>query len=68
MIDYSLPLVDLHRHLDGNIQPHTIWELAQKHQIELSAKNLLEVEQLTQIHDKTRLVMACFLPHIDQTC
>ncbi|GAC14546.1 adenosine deaminase [Aliiglaciecola lipolytica] len=64
MIDYSLPLVDLHRHLDGNIQPHTIWELAQKHQIELSAKNLLEVEQLTQIHDKTSDLLA-FLAKLD---
>lgn len=35
MIDSSLPLIDLHRHLDGNIRPKTIWSLAQEHNIAL---------------------------------
>lgn len=30
-----LPLIDLHRHLDGNIRPKTIWALAQQHNIVL---------------------------------
>ncbi|MFT5635777.1 MAG: adenosine deaminase [Cognaticolwellia sp.] len=30
-----LPLIDLHRHLDGNIRPKTIWTLAQQHNIVL---------------------------------
>ncbi|MBU2877158.1 adenosine deaminase [Aliiglaciecola lipolytica] len=64
MIDYALPLVDLHRHLDGNIQPHTIWELAQKHHIQLLANTLQEVEQLTQINDKTSDLLA-FLAKLD---
>ncbi|MEP4888735.1 MAG: adenosine deaminase [Aliiglaciecola sp.] len=64
MIDYTLPLVDLHRHLDGNIQPHVIWELAQKHHIALPAKSLQDVEQLTQIHDKTSDLLA-FLTKLD---
>ncbi|MDO6712088.1 adenosine deaminase [Aliiglaciecola sp. 2_MG-2023] len=64
MIDYALPLVDLHRHLDGNIQPHTIWELAQKHHIQLPANTLQEVEQLTQINDKTSDLLA-FLAKLD---
>lgn len=34
-----LPLIDLHRHLDGNIRPKTIWELAQQHNIALPEKN-----------------------------
>ena len=34
-----LPLIDLHRHLDGNIRPKTIWALAQQHNIALPEKN-----------------------------
>lgn len=64
MIDKSIPLVDLHRHLDGNIKPDLIWSLAQKHQIPLNAKSLLDVEQLTQIHDKTSDLLA-FLAKLD---
>jgi adenosine deaminase len=30
-----LPLIDLHRHLDGNIRPKTIWQLAEKNNIAL---------------------------------
>lgn len=40
MIDKSLPLTDIHRHLDGNIRPLTILELGQQHNLELPAKNL----------------------------
>lgn len=35
MYDTSLPLIDLHRHLDGNIRPKTIWQLAQTNNIKL---------------------------------
>lgn len=34
-INLTLPLLDLHRHLDGNIRPKTIWELAHNNNIEL---------------------------------
>lgn len=37
MIDTSIPLVDLHRHLDGNVRIGTIWELGQQHGIQLPA-------------------------------
>lgn len=40
MIDKTLPLTDIHRHLDGNIRPQTILELGQKHNIELPANHL----------------------------
>jgi len=39
MVNKQLPLVDLHRHLDGNIRPETIWQLAQQHNIKLPADN-----------------------------
>ena len=35
MIDRTLPLVELHRHLDGSIRLQTILELADEHDIAL---------------------------------
>lgn len=37
MIDSSLPLIDLHRHLDGNVRLETILELAETHGIAMPA-------------------------------
>jgi adenosine deaminase len=64
MIDKSLPLAELHRHLDGNIKPHTILKLAQKHQIKIAATTLEQVAEISQIHDKTADLMA-FLQKLD---
>ena len=40
MITQSLPLTDIHRHLDGNIRPATILALGRKHNIALPASDL----------------------------
>ena len=40
MITQSIPLTDLHRHLDGNIRPATIFELGQKYNMQLPADTL----------------------------
>jgi adenosine deaminase len=64
MIDKTLPLAELHRHLDGNIKPHTILKLAQKHQIRIGATTLEQVAEISQIHDKTSDLMA-FLQKLD---
>jgi len=37
MIDQSLPLLDLHRHLDGSVRLETVIDLAQRHGIDLPA-------------------------------
>jgi len=58
MINKSLPLLDLHRHLDGNIRPATIWQLAQKHGIELPAASLAEFIPKTIIQDKADSLLA----------
>lgn len=40
MIDHSLPLIDLHRHLDGSLRLETVLELAEEHGIALPAHDL----------------------------
>jgi adenosine deaminase len=35
MMDRSLPLIDLHRHLDGNVRLDTILELGERHRVAL---------------------------------
>ena len=49
MIDTQLPLTDLHRHLDGNIRPETILDLAQQHNIALPAYELETLRPHVQI-------------------
>ena len=40
MIDKTIPLAELHRHLDGSIRLGTIIELADQHGIELLERSL----------------------------
>ncbi|OAT20540.1 adenosine deaminase [Proteus myxofaciens] len=64
MIDTQLPLTDLHRHLDGNIRPQTILELAQQHHIALPAYELETLRPHVQItHNEPSLVS--FLQKLD---
>lgn len=64
MINRNLPLVDLHRHLDGNIAPQTVWELAQQHNISLPGESLEAFTKLAQIQGQTSDLMA-FLTKLD---
>ncbi|QTH63818.1 adenosine deaminase [Psychrosphaera ytuae] len=64
MINKQLPLVDLHRHLDGNIAPKSVWELAQKHNIELPGNSLEEFTPHAQIQGQTSDLLA-FLEKLD---
>lgn len=64
MINSALPLVDLHRHLDGNIQPALIWQLAKKHNIELPGGTLEQFTPFAQIQDQTSDLLA-FLKKLD---
>ncbi len=59
-----IPKVDLHRHLDGNIRPATIWELAQLHQLSLPATSVAGLIPYCQIQDKTSDLLA-FLAKLD---
>lgn len=64
MLNRHLPIVELHRHLDGNIRPSTIWALMQKNDIPNKVKNEQELMSLVQIKDKTSDLLA-FLSKLD---
>ena len=64
MINNQQPLIDLHRHLDGNIRPKTIWQLAQQHQIELPVSQFEQFIPYVQIQDSESDLMA-FLAKLD---
>jgi adenosine deaminase len=64
MPNNSIPLVDLHRHLDGNIRPQTILDLAIQHNVELPANEIDKLIPLVQIQDKTSDLLA-FLQKLD---
>jgi adenosine deaminase len=64
MFNKQLPLLDLHRHLDGNIRPKTIWQLAQKNNIQLPADNFESFIPHVQITDSEADLMA-FLKKLD---
>lgn len=64
MIDTQLPLTDLHRHLDGNIRPQTILDLAQQHNIELPAYELEALRPHVQI-TKNEPSLVSFLQKLD---
>ncbi|HGN2057837.1 TPA: adenosine deaminase [Proteus mirabilis] len=64
MIDTQLPLTDLHRHLDGNIRPETILDLAQQHNIALPAYELETLRPHVQI-TKNESSLVSFLQKLD---
>lgn len=64
MIDTSIPLVDLHRHLDGNVRINTIWELAHKHNVALPASSPEDLAKHVQIQGKTANLVE-FLTKLD---
>ncbi len=51
MIDKSLPLIDLHRHLDGSVRIETILELGRQHNIPLPAWDLEGLRPHVQVID-----------------
>ncbi len=58
MIDARLPLIDLHRHLDGNVRLSTMLELAKQHRIKLPGQTLEELRPYVQITERQPGVMA----------
>ncbi len=58
MIDPSLPFIDLHRHLDGNVRLRTILELAEQHGIPLPATDEEGLRPFVQVTGPQPGVMA----------
>lgn len=58
------PLIDLHRHLDGNVRINSIIALARKHQLELPSYEPASLSKLIHIQDKTSDLLA-FLKKLD---
>ncbi|MFM8320189.1 MAG: adenosine deaminase [Chloroflexota bacterium] len=58
MIDPSLPLVDLHRHLDGSVRLQTILELGLQHNLPLPARDLDGLRPYVQVSTPQPGVMA----------
>jgi adenosine deaminase len=51
MIDRSLPLIDLHRHLDGSVRLETILDLGRQHNLRLPAWDLEGLRPHVQVVD-----------------
>lgn len=64
MIAKHLPLIDLHRHLDGNIRAKTIWQLAEQNSIALPVNQFSDFIEHVQITDKANDLME-FLAKLD---
>jgi len=57
MIDRKLPLIDLHRHLDGNIRLETILDLADEHGIELPGNDVESLRPHVQVIGRVASLM-----------
>lgn len=64
MTSSSLPLVDLHRHLDGSIRLGTILELADKHGVRLPGNTIETLRPHVQIQGAVQDLIA-FLERLD---
>ncbi len=60
MIDPHFPLVELHRHLDGNVRLETILDLGLKHNLPLPAKTLEGLRPFVQVTDAKPDILAYF--------
>lgn len=58
MIDPNLPLIELHRHLDGSVRLETILELGKEHGVNLPGATLEELRPHVQVTERQPGVMA----------
>ena len=58
MIDPTLPLIDLHRHLDGSVRLETILDLARQHNIALPATTVEDLRPHVQVTEPQPGLMA----------
>ena len=60
MIDSSLPLIDLHRHLDGSVRLETILDLGRQHNLPLPADDIEGLRPFVQVSEPQPGLMAFF--------
>jgi len=58
MIDDNLPLIDLHRHLDGNVRLETVLDLGRKYDVPLPAWDLEGLRPYVQVTEPQPGIMA----------
>lgn len=57
MIDPKLPLIDLHRHLDGSVRLQTILDLGRQHNLKLPASDVKSLRPYVQVSEPTADIM-----------
>jgi len=57
-LDPAIPIIDLHRHLDGNVRLNTILELSREHNIKLPADDAEGLKPYVQVSEPQISVMA----------
>ncbi len=60
MIDPALPLIDLHRHLDGSLRLETILDLGRRHNLSLPAWDVESLRPYIQVTEPQPGLMAFF--------
>jgi adenosine deaminase len=60
MIDPTFPLIELHRHLDGNVRIETILDLGLKYNLPLPAKSLEGLRPFVQVTEAKPDILAYF--------
>lgn len=60
MISPDLPLIDLHRHLEGNARPETVFALRQQHGLPLPVDNAADFRQYVQVDEPQPGLLAFF--------
>lgn len=60
MIHHDLPLIDLHRHLDGSVRLETILELGLKHNLPLPADDLEGLRPYVQVMEPQPGILSFF--------
>ena len=61
MIDLNLPLIDLHRHLDGSVRLATILDLGRRYNLPLPAWTLEELRPFVQVSGPQPGILAFFV-------
>jgi adenosine deaminase len=57
MIDPTMPLIDLHRHLDGSVRLETILDLGQQHGLEMPGNDLESLRPFVQVTEPKADIM-----------